>query len=77
MSERTQSHAEGWLCPVGALSADHRRAQLLDDSRRELAQPSLSLLEVAYLLGFADPGNFFRALRRWFAITPGEYRARL
>lgn len=56
--------------------------QLLDDTRRELAQqylgqPNLSLLEVAYLLGFADPSNFFRAFRRWFDVTPGEYRARL
>ncbi|UTW07449.1 AraC family transcriptional regulator [Pseudomonas benzenivorans] len=56
--------------------------QLLDDTRRELAeqylaQPSLTLLEVAYLLGFADPSNFFRAFRRWFACTPGEHRARL
>ncbi|MCY1560941.1 HTH-type transcriptional regulator VirS [compost metagenome] len=55
---------------------------LLDDTRRELAeqylaQPNLTLLEVAYLLGFADPSNFFRAFRRWFDITPGEYRARL
>ena len=56
--------------------------QLLDDTRRELAeqylaQPNLTLLEVAYLLGFADPSNFFRAFRRWFSCTPGEYRARL
>lgn len=56
--------------------------QLLDDTRRELAeqylaQPNLTLLETAYLLGFADPSNFFRAFRRWFAATPGEYRARL
>ncbi|HBX55998.1 AraC family transcriptional regulator [Pseudomonas sp. UBA2684] len=55
---------------------------LLDDTRRELAeqylaQPNLTLLEVAYLLGFADPSNFFRAFRRWFDCTPGEYRARL
>ena len=55
--------------------------QLLDDTRRELvgqymAQPSLTLLEIAYLLGFADPSNFFRAFRRWFGCTPGEYRAR-
>ncbi|MHA6493853.1 AraC family transcriptional regulator [Pseudomonas borbori] len=55
---------------------------LLDDTRRELAeqylaQPKLTLLEVAYLLGFADPSNFFRAFRRWFSITPSEYRARL
>lgn len=54
--------------------------QLLDDTRRELAvqylaQPNLTLLETAYLLGFADPSNFFRAFRRWFDATPGEYRA--
>ncbi len=45
--------------------------QLLDDTRRDMAeqylqQPGLTLLEVAYLLGFADPSNFFRAFRRWF-----------
>lgn len=56
--------------------------QLLDDTRRELAgqylaQPNLTLLEIAYLLGFADPSNFFRAFRRWFDTTPGEYRASL
>lgn len=56
--------------------------QLLDETRRELAeqylaQPNLTLLEIAYLLGFADPSNFFRAFRRWFECTPGEYRARL
>lgn len=37
----------------------------------------MTLLEIAYLLGFADPSNFFRAFRRWFDATPGEYRARL
>ncbi|MBM7060816.1 AraC family transcriptional regulator [Pseudomonas sp. UL073] len=56
--------------------------QLLDDTRRELAaqylaQPNLTLLEISYLLGFADPSNFFRAFRRWFDTTPGEYRAQL
>ncbi|MDE1167156.1 MAG: AraC family transcriptional regulator [Pseudomonas sp.] len=55
---------------------------LLDDTRRELAeqylgQADMTLLEAAYLLGFADPSNFFRAFRRWFDATPGEYRARL
>ncbi len=37
----------------------------------------MTLLEIAYLLGFADPSNFFRAFRRWFDTTPGDYRARL
>lgn len=55
---------------------------LLDDTRRELAeqylaQPGMTLLQTAYLLGFADPSNFYRAFRRWFDATPSEYRARL
>ncbi|MNE95381.1 DNA-binding transcriptional activator FeaR [compost metagenome] len=37
----------------------------------------MTLLETAYLLGFADPSNFYRAFRRWFDATPSEYRARL
>ncbi|RKS24888.1 AraC-like DNA-binding protein [Pseudomonas sp. WPR_5_2] len=56
--------------------------QLLDGTRRELAgqylmQPQLTLQEISYLLGFAAPGNFFRAFRRWFNTTPNEYRAGL
>ncbi|HAB01796.1 MAG TPA: AraC family transcriptional regulator, partial [Pseudomonas sp.] len=42
-----------------------------------LAQPGMTLLQTAYLLGFADPSNFYRAFRRWFDVTPSEYRARL
>lgn len=53
--------------------------QLLDETRRELAmqflrQRRLTLLEIAYLLGFADPSNFFRAFKRWFGMPPGQYR---
>ncbi|MEH6386559.1 AraC family transcriptional regulator [Pseudomonas profundi] len=59
----------------------HSFQQLLDETRRELAQqylvqPNLTLLEIAYLLGFADPSNFFRAFKRWFGMPPGQYRAR-
>ena len=59
-----------------------RYQQLLDDTRRELAgqylsQANLTLLEISYLLGFADPSNFYRAFRRWFDATPSEYRARV
>ena len=55
--------------------------QLLDSTRRELAerylrQRRLSLAEAAYLLGFSDQGNFTRACKRWFALTPGQYRMR-
>lgn len=56
--------------------------QLLDDTRRELAQrylrrPDASLKRVAEQLGFEDPSNFFRACKRWFGESPGAYRARM
>jgi AraC-like DNA-binding protein len=56
--------------------------QLLDDTRRELAeqylgQLHLSLAQAAYLLGFADQTSFFRACRRWFDLSPGQYRSQL
>jgi len=54
---------------------------LLDDTRRELAQqylrkPRNSLKQVAELLGFEDQSNLFRACKRWFGESPGQYRAR-
>ena len=50
--------------------------QLLDTTRRELAEQylgrlHLSLAQAAYLLGFADQSSFFRACKRWFALSPG------
>ena len=55
--------------------------QLLDDTRRELAerylvQESLTFAQATYLLGFADQATFTRACKRWFALTPGQYRQR-
>ena len=56
--------------------------QLLDDTRRELAEQylgrlHLSLAQAAYLLGFADQSSFFRACRRWFDRSPAQYRNQL
>lgn len=55
---------------------------LLDDTRRELAAQYLAdkrytLAEVADRLGFVDTSNFFRAAKRWFGTSPGQYRSRL
>jgi AraC-like DNA-binding protein len=56
--------------------------QLRDDTRRELAQRYLrepgsnSLSRVAERLGFEDQSNLFRACKRWFGKSPGQYRAR-
>jgi AraC-like DNA-binding protein len=54
-------------------------ARLIDDTRREMAlayvrEARYSLTEVAYLLGFATPGAFTRAFRRWTGRSPSEHR---
>lgn len=54
--------------------------QVLEDSRRELAQhylvqPALELNETAYLLGYEDSNSFFRAFQHWEGKSPGRWRA--
>lgn len=51
----------------------------LESTRRSLAagylrDASLSLAEVAYLLGYDEQPSFFRAFRRWYGTTPGAWR---
>jgi AraC-like DNA-binding protein len=53
-----------------------------DDLRREqahflLASTALSVAEVGHRLGYEDSANFGRACRRWFAMSPGQYRKSL
>jgi AraC-like DNA-binding protein len=50
-----------------------------DNARREiasdlLADPSLSISEVADRLGFGDVSAFDTAFKRWAKRTPGAYR---
>jgi AraC-like DNA-binding protein len=39
-----------------------------------LADLSLTLIEVAFLLGYEDQNSFFRAFRQWEEQTPSEWR---
>jgi AraC-like DNA-binding protein len=57
-------------------------SDLLSEVRRELAHRYLedlnrSITEVAFLLGFEDPGAFPRAFRQWYGVSPTEYRRRV
>ncbi len=52
---------------------------LLDETRRALAERYLAeadatIGEIAYLLGFSEPGAFTRAFKRWTGHSPAEYR---
>lgn len=54
---------------------------LLGDTRHQLAleylaDPTLSLMEVAYMLGYEDQNSFFRAFRQWENSTPASWRER-
>ncbi len=53
--------------------------QLLDDIRYELAQQYLKndqllLVDIAFLLGFAEQSSFQRAFKRWSGQTPKQFR---
>ena len=43
-------------------------------ARRYLADPSLSIAEVSFALGYSEPSAFTRAFKRWSGRAPAEYR---
>lgn len=55
--------------------------ELIDEVRRGLAlryidDGKLSLLDIAFLLGFSEQSGFQRAFKRWTGTTPGAWRNR-
>jgi AraC-like DNA-binding protein len=47
------------------------RAEL---AKRYLARGTVSVTEVAYLLGFTEPPAFFKAFKRWTGMTPRAFQ---
>lgn len=59
----------------------HSFQSLLADTRHELAREylaegTLDIAEIAYMLGYDDQGSFYRAFQRWENATPSEWRER-
>jgi AraC-like DNA-binding protein len=56
-------------------------AEVVDDIRKQLAdrylkERSLTVSEIAFLLGFANVTAFHRAFKRWRGMPPAAYRAK-
>lgn len=52
---------------------------LVDDTRASLAcahlrADRLRIAEIAYLLGYTEPGTFTASFRRWRGVSPSEFR---
>ncbi len=52
---------------------------LIDHTRKTMAmeyvlQPKHSLQQISHLLGFTEHSNFYRAFKRWYGLTPRQYR---
>lgn len=57
----------------------HSFQDIKDSVRRDRAivlldNPTLTLHEIAFQLGFSEPAAFNRAFKKWTGITPGTYR---
>lgn len=65
---------------LGELGTSYR--YLLDQVRSDLAQQhlsnsTLSVEQIAQLLGYTETTNFRRAFKRWLGLSPSEYRFRV
>jgi AraC-like DNA-binding protein len=45
-----------------------------DSAKQLLRDKSISVSDICYELGYANPANFTRAFRRWAGVTPRQHR---
>jgi AraC-like DNA-binding protein len=55
--------------------------ELLSEVRRDMAEkyiadPTIPIAEISYLLGFSEVSSFSRAFKRWTGEPPGTFRAK-
>jgi len=58
----------------GSRYRDIRERLFAELAARHLRESELSVEAVAALLGYHDSANFRRAFRRWYGMSPGEFR---
>jgi len=47
-----------------------------DQAREYLADPSLDIKDVAFLIGYEDQNSFYRAFHLWEGDTPSNWRSK-
>lgn len=68
-SLQRQLHAEG------TSFADLRDELLSSLAASMLRDRDMAIDEIAFVLGYSEPGTFYRAFRRWQKTSPHEFRA--
>ena len=59
---------------TGKTSTEHLQLYLIDEAKNNLLNPSKTIAEVAYELGFEYPPYFSRLFKKIEGISPTEYR---
>ena len=59
---------------TGKTSTEHLQLYLIDEAKNNLLNPSKTIAEVAYELGFEYPPYFSRLFKKKEGISPTEYR---
>ena len=65
------------LAEVGQSFTWLRDRVRLEEACRLLDSPDTRLIDVAYHLGYSDPGHFTRAFQGWTGIAPRSFRQRM
>jgi AraC-like DNA-binding protein len=45
-------------------------------AEKYIADPTIPIAEISYLLGFSEVSSFSRAFKRWTGEPPGTFRAK-
>ena len=53
--------------------------QLLEDTRKTLVErhlrtPGMTVTQMAFLLGFSEVSAFSRAFKKWYGVSPSQFR---
>jgi signal transduction histidine kinase/ligand-binding sensor domain-containing protein/DNA-binding response OmpR family regulator len=72
---RSQLHRK--LTALTGLSPNHFIRHIrLKNAQRRLLETEETIAEIAYAMGFSDPGYFTRVFKQEFGMAPGEWRGR-